>query len=513
MADKDAPGSAAPVHGPEGPRHPRWWVSTTYFAEGFPYALVNNVAEVLFKELGASLQAIGLTAIFHLPWNLKFLWAPVLDHYETKRRFLLGCEIAIAGAIAALFVLGADVGMPLLAIAFLAMAFLSATHDIAVDAFYLEALDRAGQSRFVGLRAALYRGAVLLATGPLLIVAGRVGWRVTWMASLAIMIGLVVYHWLYLPAPEPRKPPLREWAKTARRPFIVVGGATAIVLAYEALTGTVSGGAAIVRGWIAEVPALAGLGAAEWIGLILLLAMASALLSLGRLRARLTRSDSRYAKAFLDLLDQPMMGRALTFIVLFRTGESFLMKMRLPFLRDECGMDLDTYGLVNGTFGFAATLVATLLGGWLIARDGLSRWLWPMVLAQNVPNLLYVLVAASPDPAAVGTFWVGTVVIVEDFGAGLGTAVFMVYLMRCCDPKHKATHMAVLTAIMSIGFTIAGMASGFLVGAFGGFATYFAFSFVATVPSMLMLPFVPFLDTGVGTDDGESAKRPDPNAD
>jgi PAT family beta-lactamase induction signal transducer AmpG len=68
--------------------------------------------------------------------------------------------------------------------------------------------------------------------------------------------------------------------------------------------------------------------------------------------------------------------------------------------------------------------------------------------------------------------------------------------------------MAVLTAIMSIGFTIAGMASGFLVEALGGFAPYFVFTFVATVPSMLLVPFVPFMD-GRPPDPAESEPPPD----
>ncbi|MCU0690568.1 MAG: hypothetical protein MUF54_04135, partial [Polyangiaceae bacterium] len=66
---------------------PHVWVSTSYFGEGFPYSIVNNLAEILVTELGASLGAIGLTSLFHLPWNLKFLWGPVLDHFETKRRW------------------------------------------------------------------------------------------------------------------------------------------------------------------------------------------------------------------------------------------------------------------------------------------------------------------------------------------------------------------------------------------------------------------------------------------
>src|SRR5262249_17312238 len=71
------------------------WVSTTYFAEGFPYSVVNNLAEILVKELGGSLQMVGLTALLHLPWNLKFLWAPLVDRFETKRGWLVAIEVAL----------------------------------------------------------------------------------------------------------------------------------------------------------------------------------------------------------------------------------------------------------------------------------------------------------------------------------------------------------------------------------------------------------------------------------
>jgi PAT family beta-lactamase induction signal transducer AmpG len=73
----------------------------------------------------------------------------------------------------------------------------------------------------------------------------------------------------------------------------------------------------------------------------------------------------------------------------------------------------------------------------------------------------------------------------------------MVYLMRCCDPKFKAGHMAILTALMSVSFTIAGVLSGFLAESMG-FGAYFGLTFVATIPAMLMIPQLPYLDHGRG---------------
>src|SRR5262245_20670399 len=105
------------------------WVSTTYFAEGYPYAIVNNLADILFKELGASLQIVGLTSLFHLPWNLKFLWAPFVDDYETKRRWLIAIEVALTAVIVLLGLLAAASGVSLVALAvgFLVLGLLSAT--------------------------------------------------------------------------------------------------------------------------------------------------------------------------------------------------------------------------------------------------------------------------------------------------------------------------------------------------------------------------------------------------
>ena len=74
-------------------------MTSTYFAEGFPYAIVNNLADVLFVAKKATLEQVGLTSLFHLPWNLKAFVGPLLDAYETKRRWLVGIELALSLAL------------------------------------------------------------------------------------------------------------------------------------------------------------------------------------------------------------------------------------------------------------------------------------------------------------------------------------------------------------------------------------------------------------------------------
>lgn len=486
----------APVDGRRGGfwSGPGAWVSSTYFAEGFPYSVVNNLAEILFKELGASLQLIGLTALFHLPWNLKFLWGPFLDQYETKRSWIVAVEVALSAMLLALaLAVGTSPLLGLIALCVAVLAFLSATHDIAIDGYYLEGLDERAQSKYVGYRAAAYRVAGLVISSPLLLLIGGYGWRAGFLAATAIMLLLTLYHAAFLPRVERRREPIAGAlaAPGVRRALVLLAALGAVVLvAWLLARGTPAGDA--VGTALAASARWIGVSLAAWVSLGLLVVLVVALASLDRIRRALAGRESPYAAAFVDFLGQRRIGLVLVFIVSFRVGESFLAKMRWPFLNDVMGMTLSEYAFANGTLGVIASFVATFLGGRLIARDGLRAWIWPLLLVQNFSNLLFVGLA-SLGPESAGTAVTTTVIALEQLSSGFGTAVFMVYLMRCCAPQHRAAHMAIVTALMSVSFTLAGVFSGFLA-TWLGFGTYFFFTFVVTVPGMLLVFFLPHLD-------------------
>jgi PAT family beta-lactamase induction signal transducer AmpG len=292
-----------------------------------------------------------------------------------------------------------------------------------------------------------------------------------------------------------------------------------VLLLGLALVGVVLAGRAFLASttWQAIKDALAALlptlavpvgklGVAEWIGLSLLLGLVAILVLLPVIRRRLRGNTSFYASAFISLLEAPYATRFLVYIVLFRVGESFLMKMKYPFVSRELGVTLDEYGVVNGVIGMIVGLVAPAIGGWVIAKKGFDRFIWPALLAQNGLHLLFVLLAFFAPTVAGLTgpthqlipgvdtriVIITTTIVVETIGAGLGTAAFMVYIMRCCLPEHKAAHMAILTSIMSVSFTLAGVFSGFLADALG-FTAYFAFTFFVTIPHMAMTFFVPHI--------------------
>lgn len=459
---------------------------STYFAEGYPYAIVNNLAEVLFQQAGAGLGLIGLTSLLHAPWNLKFLWAPSVDTVATKRRWMIFAQLASAVLLFALALLPIQSGsLPWFAALFLLLAFASATNDIAIDAYYMEALADGEQAKYVGYRATAYKLATLLVKGPGLALAGVAGFSLGFAAMGALLLVLALLHLALLP--EAGK--LGQGAWSALRAFASKPMGAAVLLAVAALVAVGVAAPGALRSVVSGPVPLSFWAA---LGILLVLGIVA-------LRARASRASGTERPGLAALMATPKIGIALAFVVFFRTGESFLQKMKWPFLHQGLGVTVGEYALLNGTLGAVAGFVGTFIGGALIAKGGLRRWFWWFILAQNVPNLAYAALAGVG--AGKGSALVGLVVCIEELGSGFGTAVLMVYLMRLCVREHRATHFALLTALMSLSFTFAGAASGYIAEAVG-YQTYFVFTFAATLPMMALGLFAP------GLSEAPAAERP-----
>ncbi len=251
---KPAPSSDTPsddplIAGGEAPGDERLsvravpWVVSTYFAEGLPYSIVHQVSMELFTSMGASAQVVGLTALYGLPWNLKFLWGPVMDRYGTLRRWAIVLEAALAVAIAAIAWPAQSLDLSMAARLLLVVAVLAAAQDVAVDGFYMRALGKTDQAALSGLRAGAFRVAMLVGKGGLVMIAGRLSWRACFFAGGAMMLLLAVAHALALPserarAVDPAAPssPARFYLE-AFRTFVAQPGAwvsLAFILVYRA---------------------------------------------------------------------------------------------------------------------------------------------------------------------------------------------------------------------------------------------------------------------------------------
>ena len=166
------------------------WVAAFYFASGFPFGIATELLPVYYRQRGVSLTDIGLLSVVALAWTFKFLWAPLVDRVGTYKRWLLAAQIGLAASMLALLAADPVRAMPLLWIALIVLATLSATQDIVVDAYTIRLLDTREYGAANGMRVTAYRVAMLVAGGLLLAAAGRLGWPTIFVIAAGTMLAL-----------------------------------------------------------------------------------------------------------------------------------------------------------------------------------------------------------------------------------------------------------------------------------------------------------------------------------
>jgi PAT family beta-lactamase induction signal transducer AmpG len=482
------------------------WAFTTYFAEGFPYTIIRIVSSVFFRDMKVSLEAIGLTSLFGIPWVIKFLWGPQIDEYATKRRWMLALQFLLGiMAIGVAFLTSAPSGIKIIAVLLFIGSFIAATHDMAIDGYYMEALDEAGQAKFVGYRVMAYRIAMMTGTGVVVTIGATLGWFAGYLASGLLLFLLTLYHFTFLPRVEKEKRPIRDLLKAMIEGKVLI----IVVIAVLMILGLFIFREEIQK-TAAEVPFLARVSFSGWIGIALLLG----LILLASLREQIKRlllgdGNSFYARAFMTYMDRERMAVVLAFIILMRTGESMLSSMVSPFMVD-LGIKIH-YGWISGGVGLPFSILGAMAGGWMISKFSLTRTIWPFLLAQNLTNLVYMGLALYLGPflalntgaqevtpiGSANLFFVALVHAFDQFAGGLGTSVLVTFLMRTCLPDFKAAHFAIGTGLMNLSGVFAGVAGGFLAERLG-YGYFFGISFLASIPGMALIPFVPFLETKRG---------------
>ncbi len=177
------------------------WLAALSFASGFPFGLVNETLPVYLRTHGAGLVEIGLISAVSFPWTFKFVWAPLVDRVGSRRQWIVGC---LAGLTLLTVILG------VLELAELArwfwlllvvMVTLSATQDVAIDAYTIEATTTRELGVANSVRIAAYRIAMFTAGGLLIWMAGRNDWSVSFLTG-ATLIGALTIAALFIPEPK-----------------------------------------------------------------------------------------------------------------------------------------------------------------------------------------------------------------------------------------------------------------------------------------------------------------------
>ncbi|MBI5324010.1 MAG: MFS transporter [Ignavibacteriae bacterium] len=428
-------------------RNPWLFIPTQYFAEGIPWVIVNQLSTAMYKSLEVSNLFIGFTSFLYLPWSIKLFWGPYIDSIATKRKWVIWMQLALAICFAVVALTLNLTGFILISlILFTVIAFLSATHDIATDGFYLHSLDKKEQAFFTGIRSTFYRVAMVFAGGVLLSVAGwlgkeygniKIGWTVAFVITALVFLLLYFYHNYILPYPETDLP-VRD--KTDSVPY-----------------------KQIFKDYFSQ----------EKIGIILAFILLY-----------------RFGEALLLKMAQPFF--------LDKPSEGGL------------GLGLSEVGIYYGTVGIISLLAGGILGGWLIKKYGLKKLIWYLALSMNIPTVLFVYMAAAKPLylISIDFSWIlgansvlqfhpiiQLCIIIEQLGYGLGFTAYMVYLLYISKGKFKTSHYAISTGVMAFGMMLPGFISG-VVQELVGYFWFFAISVLMTIPGMLTLLFLP-LDNNI----------------
>lgn len=403
------------------------WVPTLYFAEGLPYVAVMTVAVIMYKRLGLSNTEIALyTSWLYLPWVIKPFWSPFVDLLKTKRWWIVSMQLLIGAGFAGIaFFIPTDYYLQLTLAFFWLLAFSSATHDIAADGFYMLGLTSGEQSFFVGIRNTFYRLANIFGQGILVMFAG-------WLETGQLL------------PDTPLRIPM-AWSIT----FYLL---TAIFI-----------GLMVYHQFVLPRPDSDAKRTGVTAGKLL----------------------EDFFRTFTSFFKKKNLGLMFFFLLTYRLGESQLVKIASPFLLDSPeagGLELSTatVGMIYGTIGVIALLLGGILGGIVVSRHGFKRWILPMALAINLPDLLYVyLSAAMPD-----TWLVIMSVAIEQFGYGFGFTAYTLYLIYIAEGEHKTAHYAIGTGFMAMGMMLPGMVAGW-IQEYIGYTNFFIWVCLCTLPGII----------------------------
>ncbi|WP_238531783.1 MFS transporter [Nitritalea halalkaliphila] len=353
-----------------GLKSPWLWVPSLYLTEGIPYVIIISVSVIMYKQLGISNADIGLYTSF---LYLPWVIKPIWSPFVDLNGTKRQWFLAMQALIAGTFLL---IGLTL-----------------PLQGFFVLSL-------------ALF-----------------------WVAAFASATNDIASDGFYLIGLAQKDQAFFLGIRSTFYRLAMITGQGLVVILAGYLESTLMDNQ---KAWSLTLVLVAGL--------MLLLTLVNALtVPKEKEKVKTAGSDAGFLEVFRHFFHKEHIGMALAFMLLYRLGESQLVKMASPFLLDArelggLGLSTSEVGMIYGTFGVIALTLGGILGGIAISAHGLRRWMLPMIIALNGPNVFYVLLAyGQPE----GVFWPAFVVIIEQFGYGFGFAAYMMYLIYIAEGPLK----------------------------------------------------------------------------
>lgn len=417
------------------------------FSAGLPLLLVLGTLSFWLSEAGIARATIGHLSWVGLAYGFKFLWSPLVDRLPLpfltarlgrRRAWLLLSQVCIAAALWGMA--NTDPAQNLMHMVYLALAvaFASATQDIALDAYRIEAVEIEKQGAMAATYQAGYRIAMITAGAGVLWIAAAFDpseatydfhpWQIAYTVMAALMaVGIVTT--LTIREPE-KKIPLstNERELHARAKFASFG-----------LSGK-------------------PLNAAAW--------FYDAVLS-----------------PFIDFIQRYKWQAVLmlALIALYRISDVVMGVMSNPFYQ-EMGFTKDEVATVSKVYGVVMTILGAGLGGLLVMRAGVMRTLFLGAALSAATNLLFVWLAGRGHDVGALVFTVSA----DNLSAGIASSAFVAYLSSLVNQAYSATQYALFTSVMLLLPKFIAGFSGEFVDAYG-WANFFTGTALIGVPVLVLV--------------------------
>lgn len=410
------------------------------FASGLPYLLVFSTLSRWLSEAGIERKWIGFLSWASLAYALKFLWAPLLDHYALpvlgqrmgqRKSWLFLSQCAVALMLAGMAFSPPAQAFPLL-LAFTALAALaSATQDIAIDAYRLQTVPEPLQALAISGYTIGYRIATLVSGAGALLIAEYHGWQWAYLAMAGLMlVGIATTFLMPKPLEESVVPrPVEDKA----------------------------GGKENLAAWLRK--------------------------AIAEPFFEFSRRQGKWLFAILALM------------LTYRASDTLIGAMANPFYA-ELGFTKLQVAEISKVYGLIVTLLGAVAGGVLVLHFRIWR---PLILAgalASASNLIFALmVGRGPDMG-----WLLLAISADNFANGLAGTIFVALLSKLTNRRFSATQYALFSSLVQlIGKTLGGF-SGWFVDIYGYFA-FFVVTALSGIPAILLSFWLWRADKGGKLDD------------
>jgi PAT family beta-lactamase induction signal transducer AmpG len=410
------------------------------FSAGLPFLLVFSTLSAWLRDIGIARTTIGFFSWVGITYSIKFFWAPVIDRLPftglttrlgKRRGWMLAAQITIVLGLAGMALTDPHTELTRLAVFALLVAFGSATQDITVDAYRIEAVEKKMQGAMAATYVFGYRIALLVTGAGAFYIAEAWSWPTAYLVMAALM-GIGIATTLII------SEPVHVIDENTRK-------------LEEKLEKSI--GVQQKKNLPARIIA--------WF------------------------SDA-VASPFVEFFQR---NGALAIVILllvstYKISDITMGVMANPFYLD-LGFSKTDIANVTKIFGFFMTIAGAALGGLLVLRYGMLRPLLAGAILIMTTNLLFVWLAVS-EPGLVS---LAIVISADNLGGGFATSAFIAYLSSLTNTAYTATQYALFSSLMTLPAKFIGGFSGLAVDS-SGYAFFFLYTGLLGLPAILLVLYL-----------------------